>query len=239
METGGPSAPVPGDDRAPDPAPASARPGTPVERDYVTAPPSPGPPGTGWWVGAIVAALVLGVGGYLIGHNIGQSTERDNFDAGAPGYNDIYQQGVAAGKAAGTQQGQAQGAAQGEQAGLEQGKQQGEQQGVAEGTKAGADAALGGFSTWQAGAPYVIKVEKGSGAVAYQIFSRTLMEAGTDYALCKDAPTTVCTVPESSGSSGSSGGSTGSGGSGTSTTSGATTTSSAADAATTSDEPGG
>lgn len=246
MQAGEPSAPVPSDNQPPPRAPAGAPPvpptGSPGERTYVpasmTAPPPPprAQPGAGWWIGAVVAALVVGIGGYLIGHNLGQADERDNFDAGAPGYNDIYQQGFTAGKAAGARQGQATGAAQGEQTGLEQGEQQGKQQGeqqgkqqgVAEGTKVGADAALGGFSTWQPGAPYVVKVETGSGAVPYQIASRTLMTEDTDYALCKDAPTQVCTVPESSGGSGSSGGSSGSGGSGGSTTStgsGSTTTS--------------
>jgi len=146
---------------------------------------------------------VLGVGGYLVGHNVGQSNERDNFDAGAPGYNDIYQQGFAAGKAKGTQQGQAQGAAQGEQAGLEQGKQQGveqgKQQGVEQGTSAGATQALGGFTTWEPGAPYVVKVKAGSNSVPYQISSRTQMQPDTDYALCHDDPSQVCTVKEASG----------------------------------------
>ena len=87
------------------------------------APPANRRPGAGWWIGAALVAAVLGVGGYLVGHNVGQSNERDNFDAGAPGYNDIYQQGFAAGKGQGTQQGQAQGAAKGEQTGLEQGEQ--------------------------------------------------------------------------------------------------------------------
>jgi hypothetical protein len=146
---------------------------------------------------------VLGVGGYLVGHNVGQSNERDNFDAGAPGYNDIYQQGFAAGKAKGTQQGQAQGAAQGEQAGLEQGKQQGveqgKQQGVEQGTSAGATQALGGFTTWEPGAPYVVKVKAGSNSVPYQISSRTQMQPDIDYALCHDDPSQVCTVKEASG----------------------------------------
>ena len=113
-----------------------------------------------------------------------------------PVYNDIYQQGFAAGKAQGTQQGQAQGAAQGaaqgEQAGLEQGKQQG----VEQGTSAGATAALGGFTTWEPGAPYVVKVKAGSDSVPYQISSRTQMEPDIDYALCKDDPSQVCTVKE-------------------------------------------
>jgi hypothetical protein len=121
--------------------------------------------------------------------------ERDDFDAGAPGYNDIYQQGFAAGKANGTQQGQAQGAAQGEQAGLEQGKQQG----VEQGTSAGATQALGGFTTWEPGAPYVVKVKAGSSSVPNQISSRTQMQPETDYALCRDDPSQVCTVEQASG----------------------------------------
>jgi len=161
-------------------------------------PPRSRQPGAGWWIGAALVAVVLGVGGYLVGHNIGQSKERDNFDAGAPGYNDIYQQGFAAGKDQGTQQGQAQGAAQGEQAGLEQGKQQGQQQGIEQGTSAGATQALGGFTTWEPGAPYVIKVKAGSDSVPYQISSRTQMQPDTDYALCRNDPTQVCTVAEAS-----------------------------------------
>jgi len=216
MAADGPSGPVPGDDqpRQPQPPPAAQDPPPtgaypppaysqpPYPQAPYGAPPARRQPGAGWWIGAALVAAVLGVGGYLVGHSVGQSSERDDFDAGAPGYNDIYQQGFAAGKDQGTQQGQAQGqaqgAAQGEQAGLEQGKQQGEQQGVEQGTAAGATQALGGFTTWEAGAPYVIKVKAGSDSVPYQISSRTQMEPDTDYALCHDDPSQVCTVAEAS-----------------------------------------
>jgi hypothetical protein len=184
-----PRGPVPGDDQNPPPPAAYSQP------PYAAPPPSR-QPGAGWWIGAALVAVVLGVGGYLVGHNIGQSNERDDFDAGAPGYNDIYQQGFAAGKSEGTQQGQAQGAAQGQQAGLEQGQQKG----VEQGTSAGATQALGGFTTWEPGAPYVIKVKAGSTSVPYQISSRTQMQPDTDYALCQSDPSQVCTVEEPSGS---------------------------------------
>lgn len=183
-----PRGPVPGDDQNPPPPAAYSQP------PYAAPPPSR-QPGAGWWIGAALVAVVLGVGGYLVGHNIGQSNERDDFDAGAPGYNDIYQQGFAAGKDQGTQQGQAQGAAQGEQAGLEQGQQKG----VEQGTSAGATQALGGFTTWEPGAPYVIKVKAGSDSVPYEISSRTQMQPDIDYALCQDDPSQVCTVEEASG----------------------------------------
>jgi uncharacterized protein HemX len=208
MAIDGPDVPAPVDDTPAQPQPPSAAqspspPGAYPQPAYGAPPPSR-QPGAGWWIGAVVVAVVLGVGGYLVGHNVGQSNERDDFDAGAPGYNVIYQQGFAAGKAQGTQQGQAQGqaqgAAQGEQAGLEQGKQQGEQQGVEQGTSAGATQALGGFTTWEPGAPYVIKVKAGSDSVPYQISSRTQMQPDTDYALCDDDPSQVCTVAEASGS---------------------------------------
>jgi len=211
MAADGPGGPVPADDQPGPPHPRPTVPGPPPTGAYPQpaygaypeppygAPPRSRQPGAGWWIGAALVAVVLGVGGYLVGHNVGQSSERDNFDAGAPGYNDIYQQGFAAGKDQGTQQGQAQGkaqgAAQGEQAGLEQGKQQG----VEQGTSAGATAALGGFTTWEAGAPYVIKVKAGSESVPYQISSRTQMQPDTDYALCQDDPSQVCTVAEASG----------------------------------------
>lgn len=207
MAADGPSGPVPGGDqpRQPQPPPAGQNPPPPgaYPQPPYGAPPPSRQPTAGWWIGAALVAAVLGVGGYLVGHNVGQSNERDNFDAGAPGYNDIYQQGFAAGKAKGTQQGQAQGAAQGEQAGLEQGKQQGveqgKQQGVEQGTSAGATQALGGFTTWEPGAPYVVKVKAGSNSVPYQISSRTQMQPDTDYALCHDDPSQVCTVKEASG----------------------------------------
>jgi len=205
MAADGPSGPIPSDDQPPrSPSPGMQDPPPPAAYPQPSyAPPPSRTPGAAWWIGAIVVAAVLGVGGYLVGHNAGQSSERDNFDAGAPGYNDIYQQGFAAGKDQGTQQGQAQGqaqgAAQGEQAGLEQGKQQGERQGVEQGTSAGATQALGGFTTWEPGAPYVVKVKAGSESVPYEISSRTQMQPDTDYALCKDEPTQVCTVAEASG----------------------------------------
>jgi hypothetical protein len=196
MAADGQSGPVPGGDQPGRPQPPPTLQSPPPTGGYPEtaygAPPPSRQPGTGWWIGAALVAAVLGVGGYLVGHNIGQSNERDDFDAGAPGYNDIYQQGFAAGKANGTQQGQAQGAAQGEQAGLEQGKQQGVEQGMS----AGATHALGGFTTWEPGAPYVVKVKAGSSSVPNQISSRTQMQPETDYALCRDDPSQVCTVEQ-------------------------------------------
>jgi hypothetical protein len=155
--------------------------------------PQPAPPsrrsGTGWWI-AVVAVLVVGIGAYLVGHEIGSTNEREDFDAGAPGYDVIYQQGFDAGKDQGAQQGQAQGAAAGQKAGLEEGEQQGE----AQGTAAGASAALGGFSTWEPGAPYIVKIRTGTDPVPYEISSRTQLEPETEYALCQDDPTQVCTI---------------------------------------------
>jgi hypothetical protein len=208
MAADGPSGPVPGDDQPNQPQPPAAWQNQPTgayPQPAYGAPPANRRPGAGWWIGAALVAAVLGVGGYLVGHNVGQSNERDNFDAGAPGYNDIYQQGFAAGKGQGTQQGQAQGAAKGEQTGLEQGKQQGQQEGVKEGTSAGATQALGGFTTWDPGAPYVVKVKASSGSVPYQISSRTQMQPDTDYALCQDNPSQVCTVEEASDTGSTSG----------------------------------
>jgi hypothetical protein len=216
MAADGPSGPVPGDDPARQQAPPAGQNPPPTgaypQAAYLVPPPSRRP-GAGWWIGAALVAAVLGVGGFLVGHNVGQNNERDNFDAGAPGYNVIYQQGFEAGKGQGTQQGQAQGAAkgeqtgleQGEQTGLQQGKQQGEQQGYKQGTSAGATQALGGFTTWESGAPYVVKVKSGSGSVPYQISSRTQMQPNTDYALCHDEPSQVCTVEEASDTGNTSG----------------------------------
>jgi hypothetical protein len=216
MAADGPSGPVPGDDPARQQTPPAGQNPPPTgaypQAAYLVPPPSRRP-GAGWWIGAALVAAVLGVGGFLVGHNVGQNNERDNFDAGAPGYNVIYQQGFEAGKGQGTQQGQAQGAAkgeqtgleQGEQTGLQQGKQQGEQQGYKQGTSAGATQALGGFTTWEPGAPYVVKVKSGSGSVPYQISSRTQMQPNTDYALCHDEPSQVCTVEEASDTGNTSG----------------------------------
>jgi hypothetical protein len=210
MTAGGPSDPPSDGSEAPVTAPAPAQTPPPPAGGYAGPPYAPygAPPGrrpgTGWWVGAVVAVLVVGVSAYLVGHEIGATNERENFDAGAPGYNVIYQQGFDAGKDKGAQQGQVQGAAAGKQTGLEEGEQQGKEQGEAQGTAAGASAALGGFSTWEPGAPYIVKVRTGTDPVPYEIASRTQLEADTEYALCKDDPTQVCTVAktDAGGSSG-------------------------------------
>jgi hypothetical protein len=55
-------------------------------------------------------------------------------------------------------------------------------------------AALGGFSTWEPGAPYIVKVRTGTDPVPYEISSRTQLEPDTEYALCQDDQTQVCTV---------------------------------------------
>lgn len=210
MAGGGPSDPPTDGSETPVTPPAAPRTPPPPAGDYAGPAYSPYPappsrrPGTGWWVGAVVAVLVVGVGAYLVGHEIGATNEREDFDAGAPGYNAIYQQGFDAGTAKGAQQGQAQGQAQGAAAGQKAGLEEGEQKGEAQGTAAGASAALGGFSTWEPGAPYIVKVRTGTDPVPYEISSRTQFEPDTEYALCQDDPTQVCAVTktDTGGSSG-------------------------------------
>ena len=98
--TGGPppggSAPPPGGAPPPGYPPQGYPPG-----QYTTepVPPKSGAPGPGWWVGAIVVALLLGAGGYLLGKSSGSSSEKDKSAAGQPAYQQIYDQGFAAGDA--------------------------------------------------------------------------------------------------------------------------------------------
>jgi hypothetical protein len=153
-------------------------------------PPRRPPPGPGWWVGAIVAALALAAGAFFLGQSVGASDERDEYAVGQPGYQAIYDQGFAAGQGKGQAEGQAEGAQAGKKAGFEEGEAAGE----TKGTKAGANAALGGFSDWVAGAPYIVRVKTGPSAdVPWVLSTRTQMQPDTDYALCQTDPESVCT----------------------------------------------
>lgn len=183
------------------------------------APSSSGRPGTGWWVGAVASALILAVGGYLLGHSTGVSSTEDEYAKGEPKYEQIYNAGAAAGtnvgesagekegEAAGEKTGREAGIARGEQVGFErgeaQGKQEGLTQGQAEGREAGATTALG-FTTWNTGAPYVVRVTQGKTAnVPFSVSTRTQMQPGTAYELCQGSATQVCSKPVSTGSSSS------------------------------------
>lgn len=177
---------------------------------------SSGRPGTGWWVGAVAAVLVLAVAGYALGHSRGVSSTEDEYAEGQPKYEEIYNAGAAAGttvgQAAGEQQGEktgrAAGVAAGEKAGFERGEQAGKQagekaglaEGQAEGRQAGAQAALG-FSSWQTGVPYIVRAGTSQTAdVPYTISTRTLMEVGKAYALCTGSTTQVCVKTETAAS---------------------------------------
>jgi len=160
-----------------------------------------------FWTVAVVVAVVLGVGGYLLGHSNGKS----DYDPGTAGYKHIYDAGYdagqAAGNATGTAAGQKAGEAAGQKAGQQAGLEQGKKQGQAQGTQQGASAALGGFGSWQTGSFYVVQLGQGpQSEVPYVITSRVLMDPDFDYAVCANDPSSLCTFPK--GSSGGGGATT-------------------------------
>lgn len=162
-----------------------------------------GRPGGAWWAGALVVAIALGVGGYFIGDSHGKDNEKDKYASGSTAYKAIYSSGFDAGQrrgqAAGTKAGAKAGQAQGAAAGQKVGFQKGEAAGAASGAKEGADQALGGFSSWDTGAPYIVQSGQGPSAdVPITLTKRIQMEANTDYALCQASTTTVCTSDEQS-----------------------------------------
>lgn len=186
-----------------------ATPPPPSSPSPAPTPSSSGKPSTGWWAGAVAVALVLMVGGYLFGHSQGVSSTEDEYAQGQPKYEEIFNAGAQAGtnvgETAGKQQGQKEGLAQGVSAGKKvgfengeaAGKQAGLAQGQAEGREAGATAALG-FSTWDTGQPYIIRVEESDTQnVPYTVSTRTQMVPGKAYALCSGSTTEVCVVTDS------------------------------------------
>jgi len=162
---------------------------------------------------AVVAAVVAGVTGYLIGRSAadapgagergferGQATALRQFAPGRPRYDAIYQRGYRSGRTAGlragVRQGEREGPEQGRQANLDSGDAQGfELEGETADIQAGADSALGGFSAWQTGPFYLVRMESGADGVPYRIQARRLLVADQRYALCAESPTDVCTEP--------------------------------------------
>lgn len=161
-------------------------------------------------IGIALAVLVIaGVGGYLIGHDKGESSGNSkgyaegvaagkqqvqaNYEPGKPGYQEIYDAGAQQGHAKGKQQGQA----QGEKVGFEQGHKQGVTTGEDQGVKQGAAAVLGGFNSWTEGAYYVITMQAGaSDGVPYTIDTRTQLQSGTNYRICQSGGATqLCESP--------------------------------------------
>jgi hypothetical protein len=173
--------------------------------------------GTRLSLGAVIAIAVAvlaiaGVGGYLIGHDKGESSGDSkgyasgvaagkaqvtaDYQPGKPGYQRIYAAGQAAGQQQGKKAGQQQGEAQGKKVGFEQGQKQGVTTGESEGVRQGAAAVLGGFDTWDEGSYYVITMEAGTSDVAYTIDTRTQLQPGTNYRVCQSGGTTqLCESP--------------------------------------------
>lgn len=164
---------------------------------------------------AAIAAVLLGVAGFFIGSSVKES----DYKKGKSGYEKIYAEGYSAGQAAGSATGQKAGEAKGEKLGtaqgletgkkageiigknegVKEGKAEGYKQGYSEGFTAGvskgASAVAGGFTNWSNNIPYVVELNPSPvQGVAQQVYTRTLMKAGTAYFLCPNGNST-CTQP--------------------------------------------
>jgi hypothetical protein len=158
----------------------------------------------------------VAVGAYFIGRSAadadaaeergvekGREAVAAQYERGAPGYERIYQAGFRAGQASGERAGQARGEARGAERGRRVGVQQGERvgrlEGERQGIQEGAEAALGGFSAWEAGAWYVVRYATGQQGVPYAVAARRQMATNERYAICADNPAHICTEPIAGG----------------------------------------
>lgn len=162
---------------------------------------------------AVVAAVVAALAGYLFGRSSadapgagergferGRAAALRQYAPGSPRYDAIYQRGYRAGRTAGltagVRQGEREGPEQGRKATLDSGDAQAfELEGDPGTIEAGANSALGGFSAWQTGPFYLVRMEDGADGVPYRIAARRLLVADQRYALCAESRTDVCTEP--------------------------------------------
>ena len=132
---------------------------------------------------------------YDRGYARGRTATAREFARGTPRYQTIYNAGFRVGHAAGLRAGQRAGAEKGTKVGLEHGKAIGRLQGERRGIESGAGAALGGFTSWQAGNYYIVKLARGERGVPYRIDVRKLMDTDKRYAICANDPADVCIKP--------------------------------------------
>jgi hypothetical protein len=157
------------------------------------------------WVvaGLLLLAVGVGVACFFIGKSSADTSQKETeaaakvqlkYTPGHSGYEEIYNKGKEAGLKEGKAQGQAQGQQKGKEIGLQQGTKAGQAQGNAEGVKSGANAALGGFSSWDTNGLYIVNVDPGAD-VPYAISSRQQMQENVGYRLCADDPSNLCQIP--------------------------------------------
>jgi hypothetical protein len=138
-------------------------------------------------------------GAYDRGYARGSAVALRGFSRGAPGYQRIYntgyQSGHVAGLKAGRVLGERVGAEKGTKVGFERGRSVGALAGTRQGIVSGVNAALGGFTGWQTGDYYIVKLAPGSKGVRLRIDSRKLMDSDKRYAICANDPASVCVKP--------------------------------------------
>jgi hypothetical protein len=152
-----------------------------------------------WILGGLAAVLIV------LAFFGGKALEKKNYEPGEAAYVEIYNKGAAAGKAVGTkqgvetgqEQGQKQGKEEGVAEGTEQGKKAGEAAGQSQGEAKGSATALGGFSSWDTNAPYVVEMATGpSDDIPYVVQDRTEMQPDTLYKICASG-SGICTEEDS------------------------------------------
>ena len=164
--------------------------------------------GGGWIALAALVAAAIAVAAYFIGRSSadaprayhrgyaqGRAVTARDFAPGTRAFGMIYNAGFQVGYPAGLKAGERAGAEKGDKVGLEHGKAIGRLQGERKGIASGAEAALGGFPTWQPGNYYVVKLARGAQGVPYRIDVRHLMDTDKRYAICSNDPADVCTKP--------------------------------------------
>jgi hypothetical protein len=131
---------------------------------------------------AVLIGAALGTGLFLAGRLTG-----DTDDARAAG----YYSGLRHGESRGIQEGRALQLTDA----LPQDARKAARAAFDAGYTAGANDAFGGYDGgWYVSRPYVITLAKGTGPITYDLRSRTMLHAGTDYFLCLHART-ICQRP--------------------------------------------
>ncbi len=192
MEAGSP--PPPGSTPPQGPGSSGAIP-TPQDA-YETYPPAGRRPSRGWWAGAVAVAILALVGGYLVGYDRGQSSERDNYARVSPATTPSTSRASRPARPRAPRPARRAASSRARRRARRPASRRENSRARARARRRAQARRSADSPSWDTSLHYVIRVAEGpSSDVPYVISARTQMQAGDVYSLCQSDPTVVCVKP--------------------------------------------